>query len=270
MSRESLDITSPQNRWIKLARSLHRRRRRYQERAFLVEGVRPMHEARRAGVNPTVVLVDGESEDVRIRDLAGDFHEAGARVFLTNRVLIRHASDTEEPQGILGVFPMFDHGMVAGPEEPALFVIADRIRDPGNLGTLMRTALGAGAHALLVAPESADPYSPKVVRAAAGAHFRLPFAPMSWQALPAPLRECEIIGAESNGSTSYDDVDWTRPICLVIGNETQGLSPGAMAHSRLSVGIPLANNVESLNAATAGAVILFEAARQRRRERFAV
>jgi RNA methyltransferase, TrmH family len=265
MTARDFDITSPNNRWIKLARSLIRRRRRYQERAFLVEGVRPLRDAIRANARPITILVDGESQDDDVHALARAFDERGDRVLTAPADLVVLASDTDSPQGITGIFPMPDDEPFPSPSEPALFVIADRIRDPGNLGTLMRTALAAGANGMLIAPRSADPYGPKVVRAAAGAHFRLPFRTFQWESLSQWVGGCTIVAAEAQAATIYDEFDWTTSVCIVIGNETQGLSAEAITVANLSVGIPLANEVESLNAATAGAALLFEAARQRRR-----
>ncbi|MGH2616844.1 MAG: TrmH family RNA methyltransferase, partial [Thermomicrobiales bacterium] len=144
--------------------------------------------------------------------------------------------------------------------------LLDRLRDPGNLGTLLRAAAGAGVTAVYLTAGSADAFNPKVVRAGMGAHFRLPLLPLDAMALTelqarVPLRAV----ASAAATRSYDTIDWTGPAALVVGGEAEGVSAGLTAWGSEAVGIPLAYEVESLNAAVAGAVILFEASRQRRR-----
>ncbi len=144
-------------------------------------------------------------------------------------------------------------------------VIADGIKDPGNLGSLMRAAVGAGADAVYVSPETVDPLSPKVLRAAMGAHFRLPLERIDWDLLPADIFPgTQILAAEAGGACRYDEVDWTKASTVIIGSESRGISEKSRKYLTSSVSIPLQGGLESLNAAIAGAVILFEAARQRR------
>jgi RNA methyltransferase, TrmH family len=259
------DITSPRNRWIKLARSLHRRRQRYSERAILVEGVRPVREALTAGVEIVVVLyaadLDASSE---ASDLVTRLTNEDIRTFGMDPELLKLAADTETPQGILAICSMPESE--PGPPSTAspLYLIVDRVRDPGNLGTLLRSAQGAGVDQVLIAPESADPYSPKVIRAGAGSHFRMPIAIFDWSDPPEWLDSCKVFVADAESSTEYDTVDWTQPAAIVVGNETLGPSEAAFQRADGRVGIPLANSLESLNAGVAGSVILFEAWRQRR------
>jgi TrmH family RNA methyltransferase len=131
----------------------------------------------------------------------------------------------------------------------------------------MRSAVAAGAHALFVSRETVDPYSPKVIRAGMGAHFRLPLRHLNWESLDALLASgVQMLGAEAGEDRAYDAVDWRLPSVLVLGSEATGISERALRHVTGRVSIPLQGGVESLNAAVAGAVILFEAARQRRKQ----
>jgi RNA methyltransferase, TrmH family len=261
-----VDISSPSNRWIKLARSLHRRRQRYRERAILVEGVRPIREAMNAALDFTVVLLASDVDPGQEQSiLASKLYDEGARVFRVERDVLDRAADTESPQGILAVMPVPDLEIRVPEREQPLFLIADRIRDPGNLGTLLRSAQGAGAHAVFIGPECADPFAPKVIRAGMGSHFRVPIQFLDWKSPPALLQDCRIVAADMGAEIAYDRVDWQLATAIIIGNETSGLSADASDAATKTVGIPLANDLESLNAGVAGSVILFEAARQRRK-----
>jgi TrmH family RNA methyltransferase len=149
--------------------------------------------------------------------------------------------------------------------------VCDNIQDPGNLGTILRAAEAAGVSAVLLSPECADIYNPKVVRAGMGVHFRLPsFPDQPWSNIVALLAqlgidEQRIFATHAAASRSYDAVDWTLPGAIIISNEAHGISKEALevAGGRLLT-IPMQGGTESLNAAIASAAILFEAARQRR------
>jgi TrmH family RNA methyltransferase len=142
--------------------------------------------------------------------------------------------------------------------------VLDAIGDPGNAGTLLRSAAAAGVTRVLATTGTVDCYAPKVVRAGAGAHFCLPLlADCSWelvrQTLPAP---CQVLLADARAATAYWDVDWTRPSALIVSNEAHGASAAARALAAAAIAIPM-RRTESLNVAVAGSIILFEALRQR-------
>jgi TrmH family RNA methyltransferase len=155
-----------------------------------------------------------------------------------------------------------------------LFLICDRISDPGNLGALLRSAAAAGAAAVWLAPGTADAFNPKVVRAGMGAHFRLPLELLEWDTISARLAGWQILLADTEEAIHdspdakrqtirYDLADWTQPSAVIVSNEAEGPSPAARACATASVFIPMPGGSESLNAAIAGSVILFEAVRQR-------
>lgn len=251
-------ITSAANPTIAFVRSLSRRETRAAERAFIVEGVRAVQDALQAGAMPRLVLLRD--------DAPAEVIDAG-QVLPVRRVAARlfdRLSDVQAPQGVLAVFPFPEIApdwSVASP----LMLVLDRLRDPGNLGTLLRSAAGAGVTAVYLTAESVDPWNAKVVRAGMGAHFRVPLRQFDAVAAAElgerlPLR----VEARADAAVDYDAVAWSQPAALVIGGEADGVSPELSAWSNQAVSIPLAGGVESLNAAVAGSILLFEAARQRR------
>ena len=253
-------ITSAANPIVAFVRSLGRRDRRAAEGAVVVEGVRAVRDALETGALPRLVLLRQGDEGL-VADVA---IPPGAPVRLVERRLFDRLSDVHTPQGVLAVFP-FPKPESAGTDAPPLVLVLDRLRDPGNLGTLLRAAAGAGVSAVYLTPESVDPWNPKTVRAGMGAHFRLPLAMLDAEVLvELRARLPRRVVASAAADRPYDAVDWTGPAALVIGGETEGVGPELRVWGSEEVGIPLARDVESLNAAVAGAVILFEAARQRR------
>lgn len=253
-------ITSAANPAITLVRSLDRRDRRTEERAFVVEGVRAVRDGLEAGAVPRLVLLREGDEAL----LPAALLPAGTPVRRVERRLFDRLSGVQSPQGMIAVFPIPHLSPDLATGTPLVLVL-DRLRDPGNLGTLLRAAAGAGVSAVYLTPGSVDPWNAKVVRAGMGAHFRLPLLPLD-DAMQEALRERlpRRAVARAGASLAYDRFDWTGPAALVIGGEAEGVSEELAAWGTADVAIPLAADVESLNAAVAGAVILFEAARQRR------
>lgn len=266
-------VTSLDNPTVKLARALGRRRDRQRERAFVVEGTRALAEAFAAGAVPRAVFIErgalgeGAAQD-RLLVTLTDLREAGAgrhtRVLEVTPPVMAAVTETETPQGIAAIFAFPEE--VPPPTGTPLIVIADGVRDPGNLGTILRTALGAGATAVYTTPATVDLYNPKVVRAAMGAHFRLALrSNVGWEALDAELADCAgVFGADAGGDLLYTEADWSEATALVIGSEDRGISPEGRERCTDLLAIPLSGGLESLNAAVATAVLLFEAARQRR------
>ncbi len=241
-------------------RSLSRRDRRAAERAFVVDGVRAIADALETGAVPRLVLLR-QGDDHRAMGVS---FPAGVRPRLVERRLFDRLSEVQAPQGVLAVFPFPDVRPDPSVATPLVLVV-DRLRDPGNLGTLLRAAAGAGVDAVYLSTETVDPWNAKAVRAGMGAHFRLPLLPLDDEALRdlgdrAPLR----VVARADAPRAYDAIDWTGPAALIVGGEAEGVSDRLSGWGSEAARIPLAAGVESLNAAVAGSVILFEAARQRR------
>jgi TrmH family RNA methyltransferase len=255
-------ITSLKNDKVKTVRALQRRRRvRQRERRFVLEGVRLVEEAVRAGVPPAFVLHTASvNADERGRRLLASLRGMDVPCHAVSEPVMAACSDTETPQGIVAVLPIPD---LPRPGHPRLTLILDRVRDPGNLGTILRTALAAGVEQVLLTPGTVDASNPKVVRAAMGAHLRLPVAAPGWEAIAEAVAGCDVWLAEAGGETPYTAVDWTRPVALVVGGEATGAGKQARTLARGRASIPMAAEVESLNTAVATAVVLFEVARQR-------
>jgi len=255
-------ITSLKNDKVRYTRALQSRRRvRQRERCFVLEGVRLVEETIRAGVHPAhVFYTETAGSDERCGNLLKSLHEAGVPCYDVNEPVMAACSDTETPQGVLAVIPIPD---LPRPGHPTFTLILDRVRDPGNLGTILRTALAAGVEQVLLTPSTVDATNPKVVRAAMGAHLRLPVAVLRWKAIAEAVAGCDVWLAAAGGETCYAAVDWTRPVALVVGGEAGGAGEQARALAQGQVSIPMAAGVESLNTAVATAVILFEVVKQR-------
>jgi len=169
-------------------------------------------------------------------------------------------ADAESPQGVAAVFPIEEAPLEA--DRGHLLLVLDGLQDPGNLGTIVRSAVGSGLVATLVVRGGADPFGPKAVRAAAGALFRLRIARPGDEELAAALRDRPLWLAEADGGQRYDRIDWRQPSALAIGSEAAGPTPQLRALARGRVSIPLPGGLESLNAGVAASILLFEAARQ--------
>jgi TrmH family RNA methyltransferase len=175
--------------------------------------------------------------------------------------LMGTVSATQTAPGILAVVRMPSPAL---PESPSLILILDAIADPRNLGTMTLAASAAGVEALLLGPGCVDPYSPKVVRAGMGAHLRLPIHQLDWPAIAQFGAGLDIWNAAADAAIDYVDVDWVAPSALIIGSEATGTGQEARELAGGSIAIPMSRGTESLNAAVAASIILFEAARQRR------
>lgn len=260
-------ITSLQNPRIQQIRALmgSRPRERREAGAFVVEGVRLAEEAYTAGWETELVLVS-ENLSPRGQALAEKYSQRGVVVEQVASQILQSISDTETSQGILTVVRI---QTLPYPTPLNFIVIADAVRDPGNLGTLFRTAAAAGVQALICAPGTVDPTSPKVVRAGMGAQFRLPFRSMSWDEIGsliknppdgAPLR---LYVAEAEEGQIYWRADLRSPTALLVGGEAEGASAEGRQMADGFIRIPMPGKSESLNAAVAAAILLFEVVRQR-------
>lgn len=260
-----ITIGSTSNPKVKFVRSLARRRVRQQEGCFAIEGRRLVQDALQAGVRPRMAFVTEAFEDSpEGAALAANLRAASREFYGASPSVMETLSDTVTPQGVVAVVDFPQWPEPSAPKRLAL--ILDGWRDPGNLGTALRTAEAAGADWVALTEGTVDPFSPKVVRAGMGAHFRLPvFADWRWSEIRRILRSVPVYLADAAASLAYDDVDWTRPSALVVGGEAHGVRDAARQTGATEIAIPMAGQVESLNAAMAAGIIMMEAARQRRR-----
>jgi len=254
-------ITSSSNNKLKLVRSLQARsRNRQSEGAFVAEGVRLLEEAASVKWPIAFILYDETLSDRGLK-LVNDLQDQqGVEAAQITPELMSDISDTETPQGILGVLKL---QALAQPSTPTFIVIADQIRDPGNMGTLLRTAEAAGADAVLTTPGTVDAFSPKVIRAGMGAHFHLPILSPPWEAIQTIVKDMAVFLADVEADNTLWQADLRQPCALLIGGEAFGASPkgGAIATHRIS--IPMRGRVESLNAAIAAGILIAEVLRQR-------
>lgn len=252
-------ITSRANSQVKYVRRLQGDRRfRYQEQAYVVEGPRWLDELAQAGQTPRAVYVTADWLADNVNQTLVD--AAGVESVLVEDHVMAAMSDTQTPSGVLAVVAMRPP---AWPERPSLLLILDAIGNPGNLGTMLRTAAAAGAQGVLLGPGSVDPYNPKALRGSMGAVLRLPVRQEDWPAIGRLTAGTAVWLATARGSTDHTAVDWGQPSAILIGSEAQGAGEQAVALATGRVTIPMVDATESLNAAVAAGVLLFEAARQR-------
>jgi TrmH family RNA methyltransferase len=253
-------ISSNQNSKIKLARALTGRpKERRDADAFLAEGVRLVEEAFAANWPFRFVLHSDELSE-RGKKLIKKLEDKKIDVEKVENVLLQSLSETETSQGVIAIL---DYSPLPIPQSPNFILIPDSIRDPGNLGTLLRTADAAGVQALLIPSETTDAFAPKVVRAGMGAHFRLPILSMSWDEIREATKDLQVFLADMDGQSCWE-TDFHQPLALIVGSEAEGASEQARKLANASVKIPMAGKTESLNAAVAGSVLMFEVMRQRK------
>lgn len=251
-------ITSIQNKRVKYAKSLQTKARfRRTEKKIILEGNRLIHDALQRNAHPDYALYTPDNADY---DLIATLQNKNCTLLPVGGDVLKHVSDTQQSQGIIGIFYIPKPPL---PKSPQRILIMDSIREPGNMGTILRTAGAAGVDLVILSPNCVDPYNPKVLRAGMGAHFRVPIAEATWQEIQIFCDDLAIYSATADGETPYTDVDWTQAWAFIVGNEAHGISKESRHLSQAEISIPMASETESLNAAIATAVILFEAQRQR-------
>lgn len=257
-------ITSPANPRYKLARSLLSRRGRYKHRRLLLEGVRLIDDSISAGFPPALVFFDAEAlgRQAGLDELLKRATSSGAEVWALAPTLLAELVETMSPQGVAAVGPW--PGLQPGSQ--GLSVLVDGLQDPGNLGALLRTAAAAGADQVILLPGVTDAWAPRVLRAGMGAHYRLAIRQARGLAeAEAWIGQAQRLLATADAPDLYTEVDWTLPSLLIVGGEAHGARVTAGWSGVRPIAIPMAAGVESLNAAMAAGVMLFEARRQRGR-----
>lgn len=248
-------ITSLQNPRIKQIQALlGRARTRRKEGLIVLEGLRLIQDAIASGQQVECLLyTEDHAENPIIQHL-------NAETLLISAEVMRHISDTQQPQGMIALFAFPTRTL---PHQPHSVLILDAIRDPGNMGTILRSAAAAGAEAVLLSPDCVDAYNPKSLRAGMGAHFRIAVSTMTWDEISAYCAGLHIYLADGYGDATYTAVNWTHPWALIIGSEAHGAGENARQLAQTRIAIPMAAETESINAALAAGIILFEARRQR-------
>jgi TrmH family RNA methyltransferase len=277
-------ITSPSNPHITKLHTLHSARGRKKSGLFLLEGLNLLEalldahmQPQEVYYEPTLLQRTPKGAALLQRLLHTSDLEDTHLIEVSDRV-IEAIGETQTSQGVVCVLPLnaFDPERIrlrrSNAVRPALLILDD-IADPGNLGTILRTALAADVERVLLTSNCVDSYSPKVLRAAAGAHMLLPVeTDLTWETILVRVQShcgespCVLL-AEAGSEQMYYQQDLTSPFALIVGNEAHGPSHEARALATRSISIPLAAGVESLNAAMATGIILYEAVRQVRNRR---
>jgi TrmH family RNA methyltransferase len=268
-----LRVTTRNARFQQWQALLVNRAKRQRLGEFLVQGVRPITMAVERGWPLRALLYDGERAPSRWAEEMLRRCPAAERFALASELLaeLGEKGDGAELVAVVGL-PPDDLGRVPlGPD--FLGVVFDRPVSPGNIGTLIRSADSFGAHGLIVTGHAADVYDPKAVRASTGSLFALPTVRCpgprevaAWLELEHGRQPVTIVGTDEKGETELEDCDLTGPVLLLVGNETAGLSAGWREMCHHTARIPMTGSASSLNAASAATVVLYEAARQRRRQ----
>ncbi|MDP9226630.1 MAG: RNA methyltransferase [Actinomycetota bacterium] len=246
------------------ARKLHRRKVRANENAFLIEGPIQLEDAIAAGADVLEVFV----EDSREGDVSEQLcRRHGLAFWRVDRSVERTLTQTVTSQGVVAVVRSPAVSIQDIPESADLVLVLAEVRDPGNAGTLIRSAAAAGAGAVVFSSRAVDPLGAKAVRSAAGALFRVPLVlgePLDHAISVLGARGFVVLGGDPHAMLAPEDCDMTGRSAVIVGNEAWGI-PGKMEHvvDRL-IGIPMPGSTESLNVAVAGSILLFEAVRQRR------
>mgnify|MGYP003296347123 CR=1 FL=1 len=264
---EIITITSSQNPALKHLVKLRDKRTRDRENLTLLEGYRELTRAGEYGMileecffSPEHFL--GENEYPLLESLAA----SGVKVSRLAPHLLEKVSYRDRPEGLLAVARMRKHDLELLPEfENPLYLVAETIEKPGNLGSMLRSADASGADALIVCERKTDLYNPNVIRASTGAIFSVPVGVCDNAAALKYLRErgVKILAATPHTDFKYTDVDLTQGVAIVVGAEQTGLTDFWMEQADLKVNIPMLGKIDSLNVASAATILLYEAARQR-------
>lgn len=254
-------ISSLSNPTVKAVRALHLRKAREESGLFLAEGLKIVTEAVELGRPPKILLYGAEAADhPLLRKAAMAALAAGGEVVEVNRDILEKVSRRENPQAVVGVFPQI-YTPVADirPEAANCWVALQQVRDPGNLGTIIRTADSAGCGGVILVGDCCDPYSVEAVRATMGSIFAVPLSRLSVDEFLRWRRSWpgSVIGALLSATTDYRQADYRRPSMILMGNEQQGLPPDLADACDLAVKIPMRGRADSLNLSVATGIMIY-------------
>jgi len=254
-------VTAFSNSTVKLLRSLRDKKARRAEGLFLTEGLRILTEARDSGQLPEIIAFSPEgARHPLAAEIIAATEEAGGDAIETTPDILTKMSGKDNPQMLLGAYrqprtSLEQIDRVAAP----LWIVAQALRDPGNIGTILRTGDAVGAGGLILIDDCADPFSVEAVRASMGALFTQAIANARWDEFVSWLRrgEGQLVGTSLKATHDYLEAQYRQPCFLLIGNEQQGLPGDYEEECDLLVKIPMAGRADSLNAAMATAVMAF-------------
>lgn len=255
-------ITGFSNPTVKFLRSLRDKKHRRREGRFLAEGLRLLTDARESGHVPEMLVMAGGRDPHPLLDaLEAEVEAAGGEVVETSAEILSKISGKDNPQAVAGVFAEFDTSLAALDRDAApIWLVAQALRDPGNLGTMLRTGDAVGAGGLILIDDCADPFSVEAVRASMGAVFTQRVAQAKWDAFLPWLRSGagQLVAASLRDALPYREAPYQAPCFVLVGNESRGLPEDYELACDLRVTMPMKGRADSLNAAVAGAVLAYE------------
>ena len=261
-------ITAFSNPLVKQVRGLRDKKNRRSEGLFMAEGLRILTEARDAGYLPSILFFGTGTRHHLLDQLISETEAAGGDAIETNADILGKLSGKDNPGIVIGVYPEFDTGLTRIDRHAAdLWIVAQSLRDPGNLGTILRTGDAVGAGGLILVDDCVDAFSVESVRATMGALFTQRLATASWPEFIAWLRsdKGELIGTSLKATQDYQQPQYSKPSFILVGNEAQGLPEAYEAECDTLVKMPMFGKADSLNAAVATAVMAYEVINQWRR-----
>ena len=261
-----LTLTSPQNPRVKQVVRLRDRRHREREGLMLVEGSEELSLALAGGARPEALYICPTLLDPQQADLLAQAQAAAAEVLEVSQPVFEKMAYRDNPDGWLAVLPAVRRGLDDLPAtDTALYLIAEAIEKPGNLGALLRSADAAGVTGVIVCDPTTDINNPNVVRSSRGTLFTVPVVETTAAEAFAWLRArgIPIVAATPQAAQNYTDADLTGPVAIAVGAEHEGLSEAWLAQASIQVRIPMLGQVNSLNVATAATLLIYEAVRQR-------
>lgn len=255
-------ITAFSNPLVKRVQSLREKRHRREEGLFLTEGLRILTEARETGRLPKLLFFAAASANhPLVLALVDAVEAAGGDAIETSEAILSKLSGKDNPQSVVGAFEIFERTLDSLDRSSSpIWLVAERLRDPGNLGTILRTGDAVGAGGLILIGDSVDPFSTEAVRASMGALFTVPLVRTNWEAFLPWLRQGpgQLVGLSLRTENNYRAAPYASPTFLLTGNEAQGL-PGEIERAcDLLVKMPMLGKADSLNAAVATAVMAYE------------
>jgi RNA methyltransferase, TrmH family len=262
-------ITAFSNPLVKQVRGLRDKKNRRREGLFIAEGLRILTEAREAGFLPRILFFAAGTSHPLLSKLVDETEAAGGEAIETSADILHKMSGKENPQTVLGAYEAFDTGLERIDRDAAdLWIVAQALRDPGNIGTILRTGDAVGAGGLILADDCADPFSVEAVRASMGALFTQKVASAPWSKFLPWLRSGpgELVGTSLKAALDYQEPRYSRPCFILVGNEQAGLPEAYEAECDTLVKMPMLGKADSLNAAVATAVMAYEVLNQWRRD----
>jgi len=255
-------VTAFSNTTVKRLRSLRDKKARRAEGLFLAEGLRIIAEARDSGRLPEIIAFSAEGARHKLAaEIIAATEAAGGEAIETDADILAKMSGKDNPQMLVAAFRQQASGLADIDRASApLWIVAQALRDPGNIGTMLRTGDAVGAGGLILVDDSADPYSVEAVRASMGAIFTQQVVQTRWPDFLAWLRSSDgqLVGTSLKATDDYLDARYQQPCFLLVGNEQQGLPADYEEACDLLVKIPMAGRADSLNAAMATAIMAFQ------------